>query len=95
MSKRFDLKPQKSNILDTPPRSEGEKGRTKGILRRLMRYIFAHPVLFITAIVFTLLSNQLALLGPEYSGVAVDAIASEGGVDFDAVYENVIKMIFC
>lgn len=95
MNKRFDLKPQKTSPIDASLKAKGENGRNKGILVRLLRYVFAHPVLFITAIVFTLLSNQLALLGPEYSGIAVDAIASEGGVDFDTVSENVIKMIFC
>lgn len=95
MNRRFDLKPQKSNQQVNPSDTNGEKGRRKGIFLRLMRYVFAHPALFVTAIAFTLLSNQLALLGPEYSGIAVDAIAKEGGVDFDVVSENVIKMIFC
>ncbi len=95
MSKGFDLKPKRSSLETGAPKRRAEKGRTKGILLRLLRYIWAHPVLFISAIVFALLSNQLALLGPEYSGIAVDAIAAEGGVDFDAVYLNVIKMIFC
>ncbi|MBE6654235.1 MAG: ABC transporter ATP-binding protein [Ruminococcaceae bacterium] len=51
--------------------------------------------LFLVAIALTLLSNQLSLLGPEYSGEAIDAIANENGVDFAAVKENVIKMLIC
>ncbi|MBR2044241.1 MAG: ABC transporter ATP-binding protein [Clostridia bacterium] len=43
----------------------------------------------------TLTSNQLALLGPKYSGVAIDAIANPDGVDFALVYKNVIYMIIC
>ena len=95
MNRSFNRKPENAPSADKPEFRKLEKGKAKGILLRLMRYVFKHPVLFITAIVFTLLSNQLALMGPEYSGIAVDAIASEGGVDFDTVYENVIKMVFC
>lgn len=58
-------------------------------------YVIEQWHLFIPAIVFTLLSNQLALLGPRYSGVAIDAIESKGGVNFPLVWENVIKMIIC
>ena len=43
----------------------------------------------------TLLSNQLALLGPKYSGEAIDAIARVGGVDFDGVWYNVTRMLIC
>ena len=43
----------------------------------------------------TLLANQLSLLGPKYSGIAIDAIAAEGGVDFDTVTESVVKMLGC
>ena len=43
----------------------------------------------------TLFSNQLALLGPKYSGEAIDSIAISGGVDFDRVWLNVGRMIVC
>ena len=74
-----------------------EKGKknTLGILRRLLGYVLKHWYLVILAIVLTLVSNQLSLLGPKYSGEAIDAIASKGGVDFPTVTENVIKMLFC
>lgn len=74
-----------------------EKGKknTLGILRRLLGYVLKHWYLVILAIVLTLVSNQLSLLGPKYSGEAIDAIASNGGVDFPTVTENVIKMLFC
>ncbi len=67
----------------------------KGIFLRLSKYVLEQWHLFIPAILFTLLSNQLALLGPRYSGIAIDAIESVGGVDFSLVWENVIKMIVC
>ena len=68
--------------------------RTKGLFIRLCGYVLHYWYLFIPAVIFTLFSNQLALLGPKYSGVAIDAL-STSQVDFDVVYENVIKMIFC
>jgi len=43
----------------------------------------------------TLVSNHLSLLGPLYSGEAIDAIADKSGVQFDTVAENAIKMIVC
>ena len=66
-----------------------------GILWRLLTYVFKSWPLFILAVVMTLLSNQLALLGPKYSGEAIDAIANKNGIDFTVVKDNVIKMIIC
>ncbi|MBQ8210403.1 MAG: ABC transporter ATP-binding protein [Clostridia bacterium] len=62
---------------------------------RLGRYVLNQWHLFIPAVIFTLLSNQLSLLGPRYSGAAIDAIEAQQGVNFPVVWENVIKMIVC
>ena len=67
----------------------------KGILIRLFSYILNLWYLFIPAILMTLLSNQLALLGPRFSGEAIDAIAADGGVNFDMVRQNVGRMLLC
>ena len=67
----------------------------KGILLRLGKYVMQHWPLFLVAIALTLLSNQLSLLGPMYSGEAIDAISAKDGVDFDAVWLNVGKMLAC
>lgn len=72
-----------------------DKGRAKGILLRLGKYVLREWYLFIPAIIMTLLSNHLALLGPQYSGAALDAIELESGVDFSAVFKNVTYMIIC
>ncbi len=64
-------------------------------LWRLLTYVLKSWPLFIVAVVMTLLSNQLALLGPKYSGEAIDAIANKNGIDFSVVKDNVIKMIIC
>ena len=67
----------------------------KGILWRLCKYVLHYWYLFIPAVILTLFSNQLSLLGPKYSGSAIDAIAAEGGVAFDIVRYNVVRMLMC
>lgn len=70
--------------------------RTAGsVILRLAKYVLREWYLFIPAILFTLLSNQLALMGPRFSGAAIDAIGAAAGVDFDSVTANVIKMVLC
>ncbi len=72
-----------------------KKSGRSGILLRLVKYVLKYWYLFLVAIALTLFSNQLSLLGPRYSGNAIDAIASPGGVNFSLVWENVVKMILC
>lgn len=67
----------------------------KGIFIRLSKYVLEQWPLLIVAVIFTLLSNQLALLGPKYSGDAIDAIGHETGVNFRGVWENVAYMLVC
>ena len=47
-----------------------------------------HWYLIIIAVAFTLLSNQLALMGPQFSGDAIDAIAAENGKGAELSVEN-------
>ncbi len=81
------------------PRAEKKSDRTGreslAIFLRLAGYIKKHGILFLIAVAMTLLSNQLALLGPKYSGEAIDAISAKDGVNFDLVWESVIKMLLC
>lgn len=72
-----------------------DKKTAKNVFLRLGGYIMRHKILFPAAVLLTLLSNQLALLGPNFSGRAIDAIASPGGVDFEAVGSFIIKMLIC
>ncbi len=72
-----------------------DRKTAKSIFLRLCGYILKYWYLFIPAIILTLLSNQLSLLGPKYSGEAIDALALASGVDFDAVWYNVIRMLVC
>ncbi len=67
----------------------------KGIFLRLGGYVLQQWPLFILALVLTLLANQLSLLGPRYSGAAIDAIELSSGVDFDTVWKNILYMLVC
>ena len=72
-----------------------DKNKKRGVLLRLLGYIAKYWHLFLIAIALTLFSNQLSLLGPKFSGNAIDAIAAPNGVNFSLVQENVVKMIIC
>ena len=88
-------KKKKAVSAENPHEPKLDKKSRRGIMIRLGGYIAKYWPLFLLAIAFTLISNQLSLLGPKYSGSAIDAIAAESGVDFDAVKINVIKMLVC
>ena len=80
---------KKTNGNFTPKKSK------RGIFIRLSKYVLLQWPLFITALLLTLGANQLSLLGPKYSGAAIDAIEFSGGVDFPTVWENVGFMLTC
>lgn len=84
-----------SNVNNLTRVKETNVTDRKGVLLRLLRYIMDYWYLFVIAIALTLLSNQLALLGPKYSGDAIDAMATPTGVNFAAVRENAFKMLVC
>ncbi len=75
--------------------SSKKKRDNKGIFKRLAGYVLAQWPLFVPAVLLTLLANQLALIGPRYSGAAIDAIEAVGGVDFAEVWQNVLYMVLC
>ncbi len=74
--------------------SNNKKSR-KGIFLRLSKYVLEQWPMFTLALILTLVSNMLALFGPRFSGAAIDAIASESGVDFPTVWRNVGFMLGC
>ncbi len=87
---------KKTEEFSLNKKTDSGRGRgRRGIVLRLGGYVLAEWQLFIPAVAFTLLSNQLSLLGPRYSGAAIDAIEHVGGVDFPVVWENVFRMILC
>ena len=85
----MDFRPTAGNMPTETKRSK------KGIFIRLSKYVLEQWHLFIPALLLTLGANQLSLLGPKYSGAAIDAIEAEGGVNFSAVFENVAYMLGC
>lgn len=85
----------KAHDANRPERQKLDRKTAKHVFLRLCTYIFKYWYIFIPAIILTLFANQLSLLGPKYSGLAIDAIAEKGGVNFDAVTENAVKMLFC
>lgn len=70
------------------------KKSRRGIFVRLSKYVLEQWPLFIVALLFTLGANQLSLMGPRYSGAAIDAI-SGGTVDFPTVWRSIGYMIGC
>ncbi len=81
-------------MTDKAVKPERKKGK-KGIFLRLSKYVLQQWPLFIFALLLTLGANQLSLLGPRYSGAAIDAIEFDGGVDFPKVWENITMMLTC
>ncbi len=65
------------------------------VFLRLSKYVLQQWPLFIVALLLTLAANQLSLLGPRYSGAAIDAIELSSGVDFPTVWENIGYMLGC
>ena len=90
MTKKANKINTNRKIQNTLPR----KSR-KGIFIRLSKYVLHQWPLFILALIMTLGSNQLSLLGPKYSGAAIDAIELSSGVDFPTVWKNVGFMLTC
>ncbi|MCD7943683.1 MAG: ABC transporter ATP-binding protein/permease [Clostridia bacterium] len=57
------------------------------MLKRLIKYVFEYKLLLFAAFVLMIVSNLLALVGPQLSGKAIDAIElGPGNVDFDTVF---------
>jgi ATP-binding cassette subfamily B protein len=64
----------------------------KAALRFLWRYLSRFKVLLLFALLLTIGGNTLALVGPELSGRAIDAIKGKGMVDFETVFRYAALM---
>lgn len=67
-----------------------DRKTAKSVFLRLCTYVLKYWYLFIPAVLLTLFSNQLSLLGPKYSGEAIDALALSTGVDFKEIGRGVV-----
>lgn len=64
------------------------------VLSRLWSYLYQHKWMVLLALLLTLASNLLALIGPMLSGYAIDAIGlGKGQVQFQVVFYNCLLMI--
>ena len=79
--------------------SSGEtiaKEKRKPIIMRLGKYLMRHKWAFCLALVLTVISNTLALFGPELAGKAINAIGiGKGQANFNAVYRYALLMVIC
>ncbi|MBQ8816418.1 MAG: ABC transporter ATP-binding protein, partial [Lachnospiraceae bacterium] len=67
---------------------------TKGTFLRLLKYVAEFKWILAGVLVLCLVSNVLALLGPDLAGKAIDeAAAGKGKVNFDKVYYYAIRML--
>ena len=62
------------------------KPKKSATILRILRYLLYHKKLLALAAFLTIVSNVFALVAPELSGRAIDAIAAPGGVDFPSVW---------
>ena len=73
---------------------EKPTAKTTHILRRLWRYLYEYKWLLLLALVLSISSNLLALVGPKLSGFAIDAIEpGKGKVVFPIVFQYAGWMI--
>ncbi len=95
MSRGFANQLKGTKLENVQQNKKLDKKTAMHVIRRLSKYVLKHKLMFLAAIILTLISNQLSLMGPMFSGNAVDAMVGKGGVDFAAVRENVVKMLGC
>lgn len=95
MSRGFANQLRGTKLENVQQNKKLDKKTAMHVIRRLSKYVLKHKLMFLAAIILTLISNQLSLMGPMFTGSAVDAMVGKGGVDFAAVRENVIKMLGC
>ena len=74
--------------------SKGKAKNKKYTLRRLGNYLFKFRLLLILALILTICSNILALLGPKLTGFIMDEIdKGAGNIDFNNIYFLAVLMV--
>ena len=68
---------------------------TKTTLKRLGIYLFRHKWMLFLALCMTISANVIALMIPNYSGKAIDAIGMIGNVNFPEVFRLTGYMLAC
>lgn len=82
------------SLNSTRPDQKIDRKARLRVLSRLGRYMLSHIWLVLAALVLMLISNILALLGPDLSGQAIDAIDIQSGqVNLELIYLICGKML--
>ena len=68
MLSKFERSTPSGRRLQTGERQKLDRKTARSVMLRLGGYMLKHWLLFITAIILTLVSNQLSLLGPNTPG---------------------------
>ena len=87
-------KPRESNEPFDDKRYKGGRMKKSAVIRRLLGYLAVHKAKLMLALALTILANALALVGPQLSEYAIDAIEKESGVDIPAVVTYCLLMLF-
>ncbi len=66
-------------------KEKAPKMKKTRLIGRLLRYLMAHKYWMLAAIATTISGNLLALIGPYYSGLAINEIVGKGNVNFPLV----------
>ena len=75
---------------------ETKKVNVGALLKRLWKYLGRNRLLIVLAAVLSVSSSVLSLLGPKFSGKAINAIEPGAGlVDFDVVWQCALLMLVC
>lgn len=86
-------KPRPSNEPFDDKRYKGGRMKKSAVILRLLGYLGAHKKKLALALGLTIFANALALVGPQLSEYAIDAIERESGVDIPAVVKYCVLML--
>ena len=88
-------KPSPTALTLDEQKKSGHKMKKTAVIRRLLGYLGAHKGLLFLALLLTVLANGIALVGPQLSEYAIDAIELETGVDLPRVLWFCLAMAGC
>lgn len=88
-------KPAPTALTLDQQKHSGKRMKKRAVIARLLSYLGAHKGLLSLAILLTVLANGIALIGPQLSEYAIDAIELETGVDLPRVAWLCLGMLLC
>ena len=88
-------KPSPTALTLDEQKKSGKRMKKSAVILRLFRYLGAHKGMLALALLLTVLANGIALIGPQLSEYAIDAIELESGVDLPRVAWFCLAMLIC